>query len=610
MKKKDETQLIHPFSEKQMNILNSFAENLTINQCIWTSGFFWGLTQKNSISEKLLTSSEINTPVKENINQLNVTIISASQTGNARLVSEYVQKHLLKFNIPNQLFDANEYKFKKIHLEKILILVISTQGEGEPPEIALPMYNFLKSKQAPNLNNLTYSIFSLGDSSYEYFCQAGKDFDNILSSLGAKKLINRIDADVDYNGLSIKWCDDIINVIKKKNTVSLISNNNFNKKTGDNKFVQNTYNKMRPFTSTLIVNQKITGRYSKKDVRHIELNIMNSGIKYYPGDSIGIWYKNDAELILEILEILNINQNEKILFNKKYESIFNVLENNFELTTNNINVLKKYALINNHVDLLKIASDLKKRLIYVKKNSLVCMLKQFPSIISAQDFVSILVPLKPRFYSISSSQLENDEEIHITVNIVQNYFYNKVYLGGASGYLSKLVNYGDKVKIFIEKNNNFKLPINDNSPIIMIASGTGIAPFRSFLQERENKKAHGKNWLFFGNQSSSEDFLYQQEWQIFFKKGLLNRINLAWSQDQDKKIYVQDELLKNGKKIWKWINTDKAYIYVCGNASKMAKDVENTLIQIICEYNHVNTEEANNLLNTLRLEKRYQRDVY
>ncbi|QCI26854.1 assimilatory sulfite reductase (NADPH) flavoprotein subunit [Buchnera aphidicola (Thelaxes californica)] len=609
MIKKIDDLSVYPFTDEQIKLLNSFTNKLTSNQCTWLSGFFCGLSQKKIILKK--TGEEKKSLINKKNNN-HITIISASQTGNARSLSEKLERKCLHYNIPVKLFNAHEYKFKKINSEKILILIISTHGEGEPPEIALPMYHFLTSKKITYLKNLQYCIFGLGDSSYEHFCQAGKTFDKIFFDAGAKPLLERIDADVNYEEISNQWCTNLIQIIQKKFFFET-SNQTLDKCTSNNQQNQlnhSIWSKVNPYLSTLLTNQKITGRYSNKDVRHLELHIKDSEIQYNPGDSVGIWYENDDSLINEILEILKIKKNEIVNIKNIQKTIFHALKFDYELTTNSSVIFKKYSFLSKDPHLINMNNDIKFLQSYIKNMPLVHMFRQFPTCLSAQNLIELLHPLKPRFYSISSSQLENNEEIHITVNVVHNICSGKKYLGGASGYLSKTIPDVSKIKIFIEKNNNFKLPINNNIPIIMIGSGTGIAPFRSFIQERDNRNALGKNWLFFGNQQSSEDFLYQQEWQLYHKQGLLNNIDLAWSQDFDHKIYIQEKMLEKSEELWKWIYNDEAYIYVCGNATNMAKDVELALIKIICQYNGTNTEQSNDFLNMLRTSKRYQRDIY
>ncbi|ANZ22626.1 sulfite reductase subunit alpha [Buchnera aphidicola (Diuraphis noxia)] len=592
--------LLAPLGLEQLNFLKQLEDTCSDLQCAWLSGYFWKIANKDSNSISL----------KENQNNKDtiITIISASQTGNAKLLSQRLHEYLTKNNIKNRLIDAINYKFKKIKNEKILILIISTQGEGEPPEEALSFYKFLMSTQVPKLNFLYYSIFGLGDISYDLFCQAGKDFDKRLKELGANSLLDRFDADIEYENDYNKWSKKLLSIINEKNIINNFSIKNFSQK---NNFVNSVifYNKTNPAIASISKNQKITGRYSKKDVRHIEIDINDLNISYTPGDALGVWYQNDTNLIKKILKSLSINESEKINLKEHIITIYDALKNSFELTVNTKNIVRKYADFSKNNFLKNIVSDEIKLNQYVINTPLVSMIYDNPSKISSDQLISFLRPLRPRLYSIASSQAEINDEIHITVGVVQKIFSNCIYLGGASGYLSQSLKSNNKIKIFIEINNNFRLPIDKTTPIIMIASGTGIAPFRAFMQQRDNDGSTGKNWIFFGNPHFTEDFLYQIEWQEYIKKGLLTKMSLAWSQDQKNKIYIQDKIKEHGNEVWSWIEHG-AQIYVCGNASKMAKDVELALLDIIAKNGNMNIEDANEFLNNLRIKKRYKRDVY
>lgn len=589
-----------PLSKKQLDILESVSGTFSNIEQAWVSGYFWGLSRqkKNKLSTKSIVLEEFI-----------VTILSASQTGNARALSKLLYETCSSMNIKATLVNAFDYQFKKINKEKILIIITSTQGEGEPPEEALDLYKFLMSKKAPQLNNFYYSVFGLGDSSYDLFCQSGKDFDKKLNELGGIRLLNRVDADIEYSKIAEKWRNNVVKEISKilKEKNSIIEGICLEEKESVPTIV--SYTKEKPFLANLSINKKITGRNSTRDVRHIEIDISNSGIVYRPGDILGIWYENDPLLIQEFLKILNIKEDLKIKINKENKSIYDLLKNNFELTVNSISVVSSYSKLSDNTTLKDIVSNKETLKLYADTVSIINMIKEYPIHNPNERILEIFRPLTPRLYSISSSQSEIENEVHITVKVIQYLDKGKLFLGGASGYLTHRVQEDDKIKIFIIENDHFRLPKNNNIPIIMICAGTGIAPFRSFMQERDNQNAKGRNWLFFGNPSFTEDFLYQIEWQRYFKKKLLTNIDLAWSRDQINKIYVQDKIKEQGDQIWNWIK-EGAYIYVCGEASNMAKSVESALLDIFVQYNDMNLDKAKNFLNHLRRKKRYQRDVY
>lgn len=604
MKNKNPFNNFFPFGLDKIESLEKIGENCSNIQYAWLSGYFWNLANQNT-SKTIFEKSE---PLN-NIDR-KITIVSASQTGNAALLAKRFNEYLKNNNKKTYLVSSSDYNFKKIKNEKFLILIVSTQGEGEPPEEALSFYKFIMSKKAPRLDDLYYSVFGLGDTSYDLFCQAGKDFDKRFSELGANRLLDRLDVDIEYEENYIKWSEELLSSLNKID-FSLSSFNLISKENNKQSFINksNIYTKDEPATATVLLNQKITGRNSTKEVHHIELDISKLNISYTPGDALGVWYENNSELIEKILKTLSINISDKIEIKNKKITIFDALKKHFELTINTKNIIRKYTDITKNKFLQKIVSDDEHLNDFVKKTPLVNMICDFPKKLTSQELISILRPLKPRLYSISSSQLEINDEVHITVGVVKKIISGVLHLGGASGYLSKFLKIDDSIKIFIEKNNNFRLPEKKDVSIIMIGSGTGIAPFRSFIQQRDNDKSNGKNWIIFGNPHFTEDFLYQLEWQKYLKKGLLTKMSLAWSQDQKEKIYVQDKIRENGKEIWDWIESG-AQIYVCGNASKMAKDVEKSLLDIFIKNGNMTFEESNEFLNILRIKRRYQRDVY
>ncbi|AXN02041.1 Sulfite reductase NADPH flavoprotein alpha-component [Candidatus Purcelliella pentastirinorum] len=578
--------------------INKIINNLSNNQMIWLSGYLFNIIENNKLNNELKKSSIL-------IDN-KITILSSSQTGNARLVAKKLYDRMVLNNFNVVLLKASEYKFKKINKEKILIIVTSTYGEGEPPEETYVFYNFLMSKRVPKLNNLSFAIFGLGDSSYKFFNKSAKDFDYRLKELGAKRLIKRFDSDINYSKVANNWIKEVLNFFKNvtfnKSNLSIknksIKVDNYEKK----------YSKKNPLITNILCNQKITGRYSNKDIRHIEINLPNVNIFYEPGDILGIWYENDPSLIKKFILCFKLSNNDFVKIGNKNISLYEALLKYCEITVNTINIVKKYSYLSNNKYLLSINNDLLELKNFVKNTPLIDMFIIYKSKLLAQQLVSLCRPLSPRFYSISSSQKEYKNEIHITVKILKYRSKNFVHFGGASSYLGRRINENDKIKIFLQKNNNFKLPKDSNISIIMIAVGTGISPFRSFIQERENMKAKGKNWLFFGDQKFTEDFLYQIEWVNYFKNGLLNNINLAWSRDQKYKIYIQDKILENKNIFWKWINSG-AYIYICGSIT-MSKSVEISILKIIQENGKMNKSDSVIFLNELKINHRYQKDVY
>ncbi|ELY3745630.1 NADPH-dependent assimilatory sulfite reductase flavoprotein subunit [Cronobacter sakazakii] len=589
-----------PLSPEQLARLQTATHDFTPTQLAWLSGYFWGMVNQQPGAAVMQTPAA---PASV------ITLISASQTGNARRVAEALRDDLLAAQLNVNLVNAGDYKFKQIAQEKLLIVVASTQGEGDPPEEAVALHKFLLSKKAPKLDGTAFAVFGLGDTSYEHFCQAGKDFDTRLAELGAERLLDRVDADVEYQAAAQAWRQRVVDVLKARVPKEAPSQAAITASGAVNLVDSTPYTKESPLTATLSVNQKITGRHSEKDVRHIEIDLGDAGLRYQPGDALGVWYQNDPALVQELLELLWLKGDEPVTLGEKTLPLSEALQWHFELTVNTAAIVENYATLTRSEALLPLVGDKAKLQDYAARTPIVDMVRFAPAQLEADQLLGLLRPLTPRLYSIASSQAEVENEVHITVGVVRFDIEGRPRAGGASSYLADRLEEDSEVRVFIEHNDNFRLPATPETPVIMIGPGTGIAPFRAFMQQREADGATGKNWLFFGNPHFTEDFLYQVEWQRYVKEGLLTRIDLAWSRDQDHKIYVQDKIREQGAELWRWIQ-EGAHLYVCGDANRMAKDVEQALLEVIAAYGGMDAEAADEYLSELRVERRYQRDVY
>ncbi|POU76237.1 sulfite reductase subunit alpha [Leclercia sp. LSNIH6] len=590
-----------PLNPEQLARLQAATTDFSPTQLAWVSGYFWGMLnqQPGAVASAPATAVEI--PA--------ITLISASQTGNARRVAEALRDDLLAAKLNVNLVNAGDYKFKQIASEKLVIVVTSTQGEGEPPEEAVALHKFLFSKKAPKLAGTAFAVFGLGDSSYEFFCQSGKDFDSKLAELGAERLLDRVDTDVEYQAAAAEWRARIVEVLKARVPTETPAQAAATAAGAVNDIHTSPYTKEAPLTASLSVNQKITGRDSEKDVRHIEIDLGDSGLRYQPGDALGVWYQNDPALVKELVELLWLKGDEPVSVDGKTLPLSEALQWHFELTVNTANIVENYATLTRSESLLPLVGDKAKLQHYAATTPIVDMVRFAPAQLEADALIGLLRPLTPRLYSIASAQAEVENEVHVTVGVVRYDIEGRARAGGASSFLADRVEEEGEVRVFIEHNDNFRLPANPETPVIMIGPGTGIAPFRAFMQQRAADEAPGKNWLFFGNPHFTEDFLYQVEWQRYVKEGVLSRIDLAWSRDQKEKIYVQDKLREQGAELWRWIN-DGAHIYVCGDANRMAKDVEQALLEVIAQFGGMDAEAADEYLSELRVERRYQRDVY
>lgn len=602
---KELSALASPLNDQQIDQLKQAAAESSPQQLAWISGYFWGLSQTQS-------QSAADPAVQNNVLAAakpagKLTIIYASQTGNAKGVAEALKEEAQAADIAAQVFSAGDYKGKNLAKETHVIIVASTHGEGEAPDDAIELHEFLQSKKAPKLADLNYAVIGLGDSSYEFFCQTAKDFDSYLAKLGGQPMLERLDCDVDYEVPAAEWRAQAL--VKAKETLSTGEAEVVQLPVGQKPAAVSTYNKQNPYTASLLVSQKITGRDSGKDVRHIEIDLEDSGLTYQAGDALGVWFENDPQLVDAILAKLSLDADSSVDVDGAALSLRDALISKYEITASNPQFVTKYAELSGSKKLEKLVSDRDKLREYSAKTQIIDVLAEKKTALTAEQLIGLLRRLTPRLYSIASSQEEVGEEVHLTVGVVEFEQGDEQRQGGASSFLAQRLEEGAEVKVFVETNNNFKLPADDNTPVIMIGPGTGIAPFRAFVQERDNREAQGKNWLFFGDRTFTEDFLYQVEWQKYLKDRVVNQIDVAFSRDQAEKVYVQHRILEQAAQVWQWLQ-DGAHVYVCGDANQMAKDVHQALMTVIEQQGNKTREQAEQYLNDLRKDKRYQRDVY
>ena len=593
----------NPLPTEILNLLPT----LTPLQLAWLSGYAW--SQASGVEQPLVGQHLAANLTALSAEPFSITVLSGSQTGNAKSVADKVAAELTEAGIAVKRVPLKDYKAKTIADEKYLLLVTSTQGEGEPPEEGVVLHKLLNGKKAPKLTELQFAVLGLGDSSYPNFCQAGKDFDQRFAELGATRLFERVDADLDYSATAEQWIRDIVAIVKEKVAQASPVVQSIATATTAPVAKESQYNKANPFPATLITNQKITGRQSDKDVRHLEFDLAGSDLHYQAGDALGVWFDNDPKLVDEILSLAQIDPTTEVTIEGKAQTISTALLSHLELTQNTPAFVKGYAALAHNEQLNDLVADNQALQELVQRTPIVDVLHKFPAKLTAEQLVSLLRPLTPRLYSISSSPAEVGEEVHLTVGVVRFEHEGRARSGAASSFLADRVEEDGAVRVFVEHNDNFRLPNDTTKPIIMVGSGTGVAPFRAFMQQRVVDEASGKNWLIFGNPHFASDFLYQTEWQQFAKEGFLHKYDFAWSRDQEKKIYVQDKIRENSTALWQWLQ-EGAYFYVCGDAAKMAKDVEQALLEVIAKEGNLSPDEAEDYLNELREEKRYQRDVY
>ena len=601
------TEAVLPLSTEWQQQLDQFSAT----QLAWLSGYCWARSQNGQAAAVGSAAASASTPAATpTAVARKITVLSASQTGNARRVAEQLLVQLQEASLDAQLVAAGDYKAKNIASEDILLIVASTQGEGEPAEEAVSLHKFLHGKKAPQLAQLSYAVLALGDTSYPNYCQAGKDFDAVLEKLGATRLAERVDCDLDFQAASEAWRTQVAGVVQQLAAASAAPAADAAPSASSSVVAEQHYSKENPYNATLSVSQKITANDANKDVRHIEIDLADSGIHYAAGDALGVWFSNDEALVAEVLGLAGLSGDETVsLANGQSLSIKEALTFHDELTQNTPQFIKGYAELSQNAALLQLIQDTTALQAAVDCTPIAGILHDYPHAISAEQLHGLLRPLTPRMYSIASAQAEVETEVHLTVGRVAYEHHGQAYTGGASGFLSDRVEEGGEIKVFVEPNKNFRLPENGDTPIIMIGAGTGVAPFRAFIQQRDNNGDAGLNWLVFGNQKFTDDFLYQAEWLQYRKNGLLNKVSTAWSRQGKEKVYVQHKLRENAADVWQWLQNG-AHVYVCGDALKMAKDVEQALLDIIAEHGNMSLDDADEYLSELRENKRYQRDVY
>ena len=577
-------------------------------QLAWLSGYCWSQAGGQAVQPGIgAPAAAAPAPAAPAAEPLRVAVISASQTGNARKVAAELQQRLAAAGVNAVHAAAADYKPKNIAGEQLVLFVTSTQGEGEPPEEALSLYKLLSGKKAPKLSGLKFAVLGLGDSSYPMFCGAGKSFDELLAKLGGERLLERQDCDLEYQAEAAAWLDKIVPLVGSLAAAPAAAATGTGHASGSPAAAPaSAYNKANPFPATLLARQKITGRDSEKDVRHIEIDLSGSGLQYRAGDALGVWFENDPAVVDEILAAVSLKGDEPVNAGGQGKTVREALLHDWEIGLNTPQFVQGYAEISGNPELKEAAADASA---YAAANPIAGIVSQYPAALTAEQLAGLLRPLAPRLYSISSAPEEVGEEVHLTVGVLR-YEHNGIpRTGAASGFLGERLEEEGSVRVFVEENPRFRLPENPETPVIMIGAGTGVAPFRAFMQQRAANGDSGKNWLIFGNQHFTQDFLYQTEWQGWAKDGLLNKYDFAWSRDQEEKIYVQHKIREEAAELWQWLQQG-AHIYVCGDASRMAKDVEQALLDTIAEQGGLSADDADEYLDNLRQEGRYQRDVY
>jgi sulfite reductase (NADPH) flavoprotein alpha-component len=582
--------------------LRDVTAGFTNEQLLWASGYLAGLAAAGGAAP---AASAAAAPAAESDATARLTILYGSQTGNGRAVARKLEAAAARSGVAVDLVSMADYPAARLKRERFLAIVVSTHGEGDPPDDAMELHRFVTGRRLPSLEALSYWVLALGDSSYENFCQTGRDFDRQLAAAGARRVEPLVECDLDYTDTAEAWAESVL-----QQASGLLGRSQDVAAAPVLRVVPPAprHTRNSPLAARLLVNQRITGRDSSKDVRHLELDLEGSGLRWEPGDSLAIVNRNPDRVVEPVLEALGFDGDEAV--DATGRPLREELAVGREITALNRPFLEAWAAAESSGRLTLELERLHGGGLgpWLQVHQLIDVLREFPAEIEAERFSAMLRTLPPRQYSIASAPEYAEDEVHLTVALLHYEAHGAPHWGAASSWLALDRNEGDPVPVFVEPNERFRLPADD-VPVIMIGPGTGVAPFRAFLQAREARGARGRNWLLFGDRNFASDFLYQIEWLRYRKQGLLTRLDLAFSRDQAEKRYVQHRMQESAREFHAWLE-EGACVYVCGDAKAMAPDVDHALREIVATQSGRDEDGVEEYLAGLRLAGRYQRDVY
>ncbi|OUR71213.1 sulfite reductase subunit alpha [Methylophaga sp. 41_12_T18] len=559
----------------------------------WLSGFFAGA------NTRLLKQDD---SAQSNLRAL--TVIYGTQTGNSESIGEDIVAAAAEYGLAAELVDMGDLDVDSLADIERLLIICSTYGEGEMPDNAEVLWDAIKEDSAPKLDKMYFSVLALGDSSYDEYCLAGKEWDARLAELGAKRVTDCVLCDVDFDDDAEQWTKDALDAIKETGSEPTGSASSAPAKAKKEK---SKYNRKNPFLAPLITNRTISGENSSKEIKHFEFSLKDSGLNYEAGDALNVVPLNDAALVNTLIERLGVTGDEDV----DGKSLREALTSEFDIKLPAGPFLDAVAEKSKDEELNGLLTNGDKEALnnYLWGRDIIDFIIDLDVTFTLDELLPLLRKLQARAYSISSSSKKHQDEVHLTISSVRYESQGRDHQGVASCYLADRVEENGKVGVYFSPNTSFRVPKDPEAPMIMVGPGTGIAPFRAFLEEREATKATGDNWLFFGDRKQADDYIYQQEIADWQSTGLLANLDLAFSRDQEQKIYVQTRMQEKGAELFSWLDRG-GYFFVCGDASYMAKDVDKALHALISEHGNMDEDAAITYVNELKKAKRYVRDVY
>ncbi len=594
-----------PLDAERRSALERLTVGLDPLQLQWLSGYFAGRASAlDSTVAPALVPVVPAPPVEQAVPRL--TIVYGSHTGNGKRLAERLARDADAAGLAPRLFAADQYPLRELAQERLLYVLISTHGDGDPPDSARAFVDFLGSRRAPRLAELGYAVLGLGDSSYPKFCATGRLVDERLAALGARRAFERVECDLDFGRPAGDWLQRALREASARAPAATVT-----PLRAATLAPPATWTRERPFAAEVLANQRITGRDGWKDARHVELSLAGSGLAYEPGDSLGVWPVNAAPLVDEWLQVLRLEGSQPVAHDGRELPLRDWLSAERELTRLARPFLARHADLGKHAPLARLLDpDASASLAtLLRERAPIDVLREFASPWTAAELVAALRPLTPRLYSIASSPRAVGEEAHLTVALLEHESFGRRRRGAGSAYLAARDIDGDRAPVFVESNPRFRLPADGAVDTILIGAGTGVAPYRAFVQDRAATGASGRQWLFFGAPRRRDDFLYQLEWLQALRNGTLHKLTPAFSRDQRDKRYVQHALREHGREVYAWLECG-ATLYVCGDASRMAPDVHAALIDIVATHGGIAAEDAAERVESWLADGRYRRDVY